>query len=70
MFKISRAIRIGLIDSNTALTQSELGEFLGVSQATVSKYIGGHISPTLDMAIKIADMFGVKLSEFIKWGEE
>ncbi|MCR4563599.1 MAG: helix-turn-helix domain-containing protein [Clostridiales bacterium] len=47
------------------LTQSELGEILGVSNKAVSKWENGSAMPRLDMMSKITDFFGVSMDEFL-----
>lgn len=47
------------------LTQSELGEILGVSNKAVSKWENGSAMPRLDMMSKITDYFGVSMDEFL-----
>lgn len=44
---------------NNSLTQKELGGYLGLSKAVVSKYENGMGYPTFDMLIRIAEYFGV-----------
>ena len=47
------------------LTQSELGEILGVSNKAVSKWENGSAMPRLDMMSKITEYFGVSMDEFL-----
>lgn len=47
------------------LTQSELGEILGVSNKAVSKWENGSAMPRLDMMSKITEFFGVSIDEFL-----
>lgn len=47
------------------LTQSELGEAIGVLGRTVQKYESGDISPPLDRLEKIAEVLGVELVDLI-----
>ena len=43
------------------LSQSELGEKVGVSRETIGKYERGEGSPSLEIACKIADILEVSL---------
>lgn len=47
------------------LTQSELGEILGVSNKAVSKWENGSAMPRLDIMIKITEYFDVSLDQFL-----
>ncbi len=47
------------------LTQSELGDILGVSNKAVSKWENGSAMPRLDMMSKITEYFGVSIDEFL-----
>ena len=42
----------------------------GVTQSAVSCWCSGKSIPDVNKLEKIADFFGVKVSTFIKWGEE
>lgn len=44
---------------NNNLTQKELGSYLGLSKAVVSKYENGIGYPAFDILINIAEYFGV-----------
>lgn len=44
---------------NNGFTQKELGSYLGLSKAVISKYENGMGYPTLDVLVRIADYFGV-----------
>jgi putative transcriptional regulator len=52
------------------MTQSELGERIGVTRQTVAAIEQGKYSPTLESAFRIADVFGVTLEEVFRWAEE
>ena len=45
------------------LSQSQLGELVGVSNKAVSKWEGGKAQPSLDMARRLADVLGVTMDE-------
>ena len=52
------------------MTQSELGEKIGVTRQTVAAIEQGKYSPTLETAFRIADIFGVPLEQVFSWAEE
>jgi putative transcriptional regulator len=45
------------------MTQQELAEKAGVSRQTIIAIEAGKYSPTLELAFRIADAFGVKINE-------
>lgn len=45
------------------VSQQELGEKLGVSQNTVSSWEKGYTKPSTKNMLKMADFFGISLSE-------
>lgn len=45
------------------MTQQELAEKAGVSRQTIIAIEAGKYSPSLELAFRIADAFGVKLAE-------
>lgn len=47
------------------MTQEKLAEVFHISQTSVSKYETGDAVPDLEMALKMADFFGVTLDEFV-----
>lgn len=48
-----------LLRKQRNLTQSELGSYMGLSKAVISKYENGLGCPPFDVLIKFADFFGV-----------
>jgi putative transcriptional regulator len=52
------------------MTQAELGEKIGVTRQTVAAIEQGKYSPTLETALRIADVFGVRLDEVFQWTNE
>ena len=46
------------------ITQNELGAAIGITQSVVSAYVNG-TQPKIDMAIKIADYFGVSVYDMV-----
>jgi putative transcriptional regulator len=52
---------------NGEMTQSELGERIGVTRQTIAAIEAGKYSPSLEAAFKIAHVFGVPLGEVFQW---
>lgn len=61
-FEISNNIRRLRFFAN-AMTQQELAEKAGVSRQTIIAVEAGKYSPSLELAFRIADAFGVKIGE-------
>lgn len=51
------------------MTQGDLGEKVGVTRQTVAAIEQGKYSPTLEVAFRIADVFGVPLDQVFSWHE-
>jgi putative transcriptional regulator len=51
------------------MTQSELGERIGVTRQTIAAIEAGKYSPTLEAAFRIAEVFGKPLEEVFQWGK-
>jgi putative transcriptional regulator len=45
------------------MTQQQLAELVGVSRQTIMAIEAGKYSPSLELAFKISDVFGVKIGE-------
>lgn len=58
-----------LREQNNAMTQSELGEQIGLTRQTVAAIEQGRYSPTLEAAFKIARVFDVGLEDVFYWQE-
>jgi putative transcriptional regulator len=52
------------------MTQGELADRIGVSRQTVNAIEQGKYSPSLEVAFKIARVFGVSLDEVFQYGDE
>lgn len=52
------------------MTQAELADRIGVTRQTVIAIEQGRYSPTLEMAFRIARVFGVPLDEVFQYPEE
>ncbi len=61
-FEISNNIRKLRFFANE-MTQAELAEKAGVSRQTIIAIEAGKYSPSLELAFRIADAFGVKIGE-------
>ena len=61
-FEITNNIRKLRFFANE-MTQQELAEKAGISRQTVIAIEGGKYSPSLELAFRIADAFGVKIGE-------
>lgn len=57
--KIDMAARIRKLRLQKGLTQEELGNSINVQKAAISKYEIGRAVPSVDILIKLADLFGV-----------
>ena len=51
------------------MTQAELGDKIGVTRQTVIAIEHGRYSPSLEMAFRIANVFGVPLDEVFHYDE-
>lgn len=67
--KLSNTIRT-LRFLHGELSQAELGERIGVTRQTVAAMEAGKYSPSLETAFRVADVFGVGLSEVFQWSGE
>jgi len=64
--RITNAIR-SLRFANGEMTQAELAERVGVTRQTVIAIEQGRYSPSLEMAFRIAHVFGVPLDEVFQY---
>jgi putative transcriptional regulator len=51
------------------MTQQELAERIGVTRQTVNAIEGNKYSPSLEVAFRIAQVFGVPLERVFQYGE-
>ena len=51
------------------MTQQQLAEQIGVTRQTVNAIEGGKYSPSLEVAFKIAQVFGKPLDEVFQYAE-
>lgn len=60
--RVTNSIR-ALRFANGEMTQAELADRVGVTRQTIIAIEQGRYSPTLEMAFRIARVFGVRLDE-------
>lgn len=53
--------RLSLLLSKNNMTQTELAKRLGVTDATISRYISGSRSPYMEIAIEMSKIFNVSI---------
>lgn len=61
-----RALRF----AHDEMTQAELAERIGVTRQTVIAIEQGRYSPSLEMAFRIARVFGVRIDDVFQYPEE
>ena len=66
---IRNNIRRLRFDANE-MTQAELAEKIGVTRQTLLAIEAAKYSPTLELAFKIAKVFGVPLEKVFQYGDE
>jgi putative transcriptional regulator len=49
------------------MTQAELGQRVGLTRQTIAAIEQGRYSPSLDVAFRIAHVFGKKIDEVFHW---
>jgi putative transcriptional regulator len=49
------------------MTQAELGRRVGLTRQTIAAIEQGRYSPSLDVAFRIADVFGKRIDEVFSW---
>ncbi len=52
---------------NGEMTQSELGQRIGVTRQTIAAIEAGKYSPSLEAAFRIAQVFNVALEDVFQW---
>jgi putative transcriptional regulator len=52
------------------MTQGDLGDAVGVTRQTIAAIEQGKYSPSLEVAFRIARVFGQPLEEVFVWGED
>lgn len=49
------------------MSQAELGAKIGVTRQTIAAIESGKYSPSLEAAFKIAEIFGVNITDVFQW---
>lgn len=49
------------------MSQAELGQRIGLTRQTIAAIEAGKYSPSLEAAFRIAEVFGVTLTEVFQW---
>jgi putative transcriptional regulator len=52
------------------MTQGDLGDAVGVTRQTIAAIEQGKYSPSLEVAFRIARVFGKPLEEVFRWAED
>lgn len=65
---IDIANRIALLRKEKDMTQAQLAKIVGASREIISKYEKDGVMPSIEMAKKIADAFGVTLDYLVGEG--
>lgn len=52
------------------MTQQQLAERIGVTRQTVNAIEAGKYSPSLEVAFRIAEVFGVRIDDVFLYGRE
>lgn len=52
------------------MTQADLAARVGVTRQTIAAIEQGRYSPSLEMAFRLADVFGVPLGEVFSWDRD
>ena len=61
--------RVRELRSEAGMTQSDLGDALGVSRQTINSIEGGRYLPSLPLAFRIARLFDVELDTIFEMEE-
>ena len=67
--KVTNSIRALRFAANE-MTQAELADRLGVTRQTIIAIEQGKYSPTLEMAFRMAKVFGVPLEQIFQYPDE
>jgi len=67
--RVTNSIR-ALRFAHGEMTQAELAERIGVTRQTLIAIEQGRYSPSLEMAFRIAHVFGVRLDDVFAYPEE
>lgn len=59
------AITLKAARVNAGLIQREAAERLGIARETLRNYENGRTKPDIDMAIKISELYGLKVDDIL-----
>lgn len=55
---------------NEEMSQADLGQQVGVTRQTIAAIEAGKYSPSLEVAFRIAHVFGLPITEVFSWSPE
>ena len=55
--------RLRVLRAEKGMSQAELGQLVGVSRNSINAVENGKFDPSLPLAFRIADVFGLKIEE-------
>lgn len=59
------SVRLKELRINHNLKQKELGQITGISEAAISRFEAGNRTPSMDVALALADYFDVSLDYLV-----
>jgi len=59
--------RLKVLRAENNWSQAELADRLGVSRQTVNAIETGKYDPSLDLAFRLANLFGLRIEEIFTW---
>lgn len=65
MDQVQTGLFLAQLRKERGLTQQALGEKLGVTNKTVSRWENGNYMPDIDMLLQLSDEYGVSLNELL-----
>lgn len=68
--KTTFASRVQMLRKEKKLTQSQLGELLGIKGRTIRSYESDERRPDFDGLLQMARFFGVSLDYLVGWSEK
>lgn len=62
--------RIKLLRNEQGMTQEQLGDYLNLSESSVKAYENRGVEPSINVLVKLADIFNVSLDYLLERTEE